>query len=73
MNSGTTTVDIEYDFVPPDETVVFEPTKEEFKDKLKTDAQGNGKLQHKVYKCCLEPSFCRRNPSYGSFIIRTRW
>ena len=34
MNSGTTTVDIEYDFVPPDETVVFEPTKEEFKDAL---------------------------------------
>ena len=33
MNSGTT-VDIEYDFVPPDETVVFEPTKEEFKDAL---------------------------------------
>ena len=34
MNSGTTTVDIEYDFVPPDEAVVFEPTKEEFKDAL---------------------------------------
>ena len=34
MSSGTTTVDIEYDFVPPDETVVFEPTKEEFKDAL---------------------------------------
>ena len=35
MNSGgPTTVDIEYDFVPPDETVVFEPTKEEFKDAL---------------------------------------
>ena len=34
MNSGTTTVDLEYDFVPPEETVVFEPTKEEFKDAL---------------------------------------
>ena len=34
MNSWTTTVDIEYDFVPPDEAVVFEPTKEEFKDAL---------------------------------------
>ena len=33
MNNGTT-VDIEYDFVPPSETVVFEPTKEEFKDAL---------------------------------------
>ena len=34
MNTGTKTVDLEYDFVPPDETVVFEPTKEEFKDAL---------------------------------------
>ena len=25
-------VDTEYDFVPPPETIVFEPTKEEFKD-----------------------------------------
>ena len=33
MNNGTT-VDLEYDFVSPPETVVFEPTKEEFKDAL---------------------------------------
>ena len=31
MNNGT---DIEYDFQPPPETMVFEPTKEEFKDAL---------------------------------------
>ena len=47
--------------------------KEKYKDELETDEQINVKLHHKVYKGCLEPTFWRRNPSYGCFIIHTRW